>query len=138
MDNLLEIINTLNFASLGWQIIATLFFIVSDVLSGIVSAIIRHELDSQKMREGLLRKMLLILVIMLGFIVEYAFKMPYVSKVICLYIVVMESISIMENLEKAGIDLGKLGELLKIKSEDNTLNLIIKEEKEVKENEKNN
>ena len=130
MDNLEVLINNLNFATLGWQIIATLIFIISDVISGVISAIIKKNLDSQKMREGLLRKMLLLIIIILGFIVEYAFKMPYVSKVVCLYIIVMETISIMENMEKAGIDLGKLGELLKLKPEEETINLLIKKENE--------
>jgi hypothetical protein len=49
----------------------------------------------------------------------------------------MEVISILENLKKAGIDLGKLGELLKIKPEENTVNLVIKKE-EGKESEKDN
>lgn len=84
------------------------------------------------MREGLLRKILLIVVIILSFIFQYAFNIPIISKVVCIYLIVMEIISIMENLKKAGIDLGKLGELLKIKTEDETINVNIKEESEVK------
>lgn len=84
------------------------------------------------MREGLLRKILLIVVIILSFIFQYAFNIPVISKVVCIYLIVMEIISIMENLKKAGIDLGKLGELLKIKTEDETINVNIKEESEIK------
>ena len=136
MNNLEQIVNTLNFTSLGWQIGATLIFILSDVITGIISAIIQKNLDSQKMREGLLRKILLIIVVILGFIIEYAFKMPYVSKVVCIYIVVMETISMLENIQKAGIELGRLGDLLKIKPDENTVNLVIKKDvEEKKENE---
>lgn len=136
MDNLEQIVNTLNFASLGWQIGATLIFILSDIITGVISAIIQKNLDSQKMREGLLRKILLIIVVILGFIIEYAFKMPYVSKVVCIYIVVMETISMLENMQKAGIELGRLGDLLKIKPDENTVNLVIKKDvEEKKENE---
>lgn len=127
MDNINEIINNLSFASLGWQIVASLIFILSDILTGVISALIQKNLDSQKMREGLLRKSLLLIIIVLGFIVEYAFKMPYVSKVICIYIIIMETISILENMKKAGVDLGKLGELLKIKPEENTIKVEFKE-----------
>lgn len=84
------------------------------------------------MREGLLRKILLIVVIILSFIFQYAFNIPVISKVVCIYLIVMEIISIMENLKKAGIDLGKLGELLKIKTEEKTINVNINEESEVK------
>ena len=137
MDNLMELVNTLNFASLGWQIVATLLFILSDVISGVISAIIQKNLDSQKMREGLLRKMLLLIIITLSFVVQFAFRINYISKSVCVYIIVMEIISILENMKKAGVELGKLGELLKIKPDENTLNLIIKEKGEEK-NEKNN
>lgn len=134
MNNIQDIINNLDFVNLGWQIFSTFIFMLSDVISGVVSAIILKNLDSQKMREGLLRKMLLIIIVLLGFIVEHSFKIPYVSKVICIYIIGMESISIMENITKAGVDLGKLGDLLKIKPEEDTLNLVIKKESEVDKN----
>lgn len=82
------------------------------------------------MREGLLRKMLLILVVILSFIFQYAFNIPAISKVVCIYLIIMEIISIMENLKKAGIDLGKLGELLKVKQDEKTINVNINEESE--------
>lgn len=84
------------------------------------------------MREGLLRKMLLILVIILSFVFQYAFNIPIISKIVCIYIIVMEIVSILENLKKAGVDLGKLGDLLKIKQDENTVNLVIKKESEEK------
>lgn len=128
MENLQYFIEHLNFANTFWQIGTTLFFMLGDIISGVVSAIILHNLDSQKMREGLLRKVLLILIVLLAFVVGGAFKITFVSKAVCIYIIVMETISILENVKKAGIDLGKLGELLKIKQEDNTINLVVKKE----------
>lgn len=125
-----EIINNLNFTSLAWQVIGTLIFILFDVISGFISAIIQKNLDSQKMREGLLRKILLILIIALSFIIQYSFGITSISKIVCIYIIFMEVVSILENLQKAGIDLGKLGEILKIKTEDNTINLVVKKEEE--------
>lgn len=128
MENLETIINNLHFTSLLWQVLATLIFMVADIISGFVSALIQKNVDSQKMREGLLRKMLLILIIALSFIIQYAFNITLISKIVCIYIIIMEVISILENLKKAGIDLGKLGELLKIKQDENTVNLVIKNE----------
>lgn len=130
--NIEQIITSLNFTNIFWQGGATLIFMIADIVSGVIQAIINKNLDSQKMREGLLRKMLLILVVILSFIFQYAFNIPAISKVVCIYLIVMEIISIMENLKKAGIDLGKLGELLKVKQEDKTINVNIKEESEVK------
>lgn len=130
--NIEQIITSLNFTNIFWQGGATLIFMIGDIISGVIQAVINKNLDSQKMREGLLRKILLIVVIILSFIFQYAFNIPVISKVVCIYLIVMEIISIMENLKKAGIDLGKLGELLKIKTEDETINVNIKEESEVK------
>lgn len=130
--NIEQIITSLNFTNIFWQGGATLIFMIADIVSGVIQAIINKNLDSQKMREGIFRKMLLILVVILSFIFQYAFNIPAISKVVCIYLIIMEIISIMENLKKAGIDLGKLGELLKVKQEDETINVNIKEESEVK------
>lgn len=126
--NIEQIINTLNFTNIFWQGGATLIFMIADIVSGVIQAIINKNLDSQKMREGLLRKILLILVVILSFIFQYAFNIPAISKVVCIYLIVMEIISILENIKKAGIDLGKLGELLKVKKDEETINVNIKEE----------
>lgn len=134
MENLQYFIEHLNFANTFWQIGTTLFFMLGDIISGVVSAIILHNLDSQKMREGLLRKVLLILIVLLSFVVGGAFNLAFISKAVCIYIIIMETISILENVKKAGIDLGRLGELLKIKQEDNTINLVVKKEDEESEN----
>lgn len=131
-----NLIHFLNFSSTTWQLIGSFSFILADIISGIISAIINHNLDSKKMREGLLRKILLIIIIALSFITDLVFNLYIVSKVVCIYIIVMEFVSILENFKKAGIELGKLGELLKLKSEENTINLVLKKESEEKENEK--
>ena len=69
------------------------------------------------MREGLLHKCLLIVAILVGYVVEFAFGLTAVAQVITVYICVMEIMSILENLQKAGLDLGKLGNILKNKEE---------------------
>ena len=69
------------------------------------------------MREGLLHKCLLIVAILIGYVVEYAFGLTAVAQVITIYICIMEIMSILENLKKAGLDLGKLGDILKNKED---------------------
>lgn len=113
-----QFILNMDFNSLTWQVISVLCFILGDIIVGFISAVINHNVDSQKMREGLLRKFLLIIVLSLSFIVQYAFfNMTIISKVTSLYIIFMEIISILENLAKAGIDLKALGDILKIKGD---------------------
>lgn len=131
MDNMLNIINQLNFTNVMWQLILSLSFMLGDVIVGLIGAAIRNSIDSQKMREGLLRKMLLIIVIVLSFLVQYGFNITVISKVICFYIIAMEIVSILENLKKAGIDFGKIGELLKVKPDEETIKVELQKRKEI-------
>lgn len=131
-----EILESLNFTNLVWQILTPLAFMLADIITGIIQAVINKNLDSQKMREGLLRKLGLILIIILGFIIRYAFNIPIISKAIVIYILLMESLSILENLKKAGIDFGKFGELLKVKEDEPTVNLVLKDNENKVEEEK--
>lgn len=113
--NLEEILGAIDFTSVYWQAGMTLIFMIADIVTGLMQAFINHNLDSQVMREGIIRKMVLIVVIILSFVAQFAFDIPQISKIVCLYLIFMEVLSILENIKKAGIDLGKLGELIKDK-----------------------
>lgn len=110
-----ELIHTLTFSNIIWQVITPLIFSGLDILTGYVQAVINKNVDSQIMREGLLHKCLLIIAILIGYIVEYAFGLSAVSGVITVYICLMELMSILENLKKAGVDLKVFGDILKNK-----------------------
>lgn len=100
-----EIISSLTFVNFGWQIITPLILMACDIVSGYIQAIINHTIDSSIMRKGLCHKILLILIIFVGVIIQYAFNFPAISVAICLLITIMEISSILENIKKAGIDL---------------------------------
>ena len=90
---------------------------------GVISAIIQQNLDSKKMREGLYRKLLLIIAMLLGFVIQFTFfNMEIISKGVCLYIIFMEIVSILENLQKAGINFGEFGKIFNIKEDENDKN----------------
>lgn len=110
-----EILNTINFSSVAWQIFAPCIFLISDVISGFIQAIINKNLDSQVMRNGLLHKVLIVIIILLSFVADLSFDLNFVSKIVCGYVILMEATSILENLKKAGLDIGKLTEILKDK-----------------------
>lgn len=112
-----QIIQTLSFSSITWQVITPLIFSGFDILTGYIQAVINKNVDSKVMREGLLHKCLLIVAIAIGYVVEYAFGLSSVSSVITIYICVMEIMSILENLKKAGVDLKALGNILKNKED---------------------
>ena len=70
---------------------------------------------------GLLHKTLLIIIILLGFTLDFTFNLNFVSRAICIFVIAMETVSIAENLKKAGIPIGKVANVIKTKS-DNTVN----------------
>lgn len=112
-----ELLQTLTFSNIIWQVIAPLIFSALDILTGYIQAVINKNVDSQVMREGLLHKCLLIIAIVIGYVVQFSFGIPAIAQFITIYICLMELMSILENLKKAGIDLGKFGDILKIKED---------------------
>ena len=109
------ILNTLNFSNIAWQILTPIIFSLADVLTGFIQAIINKNVDSSVMRNGLLHKILIIIVVFLGFVIDATFSLNIVAKIICSYIIIMELTSILENLKKAGLDFGPVTEILKNK-----------------------
>ena len=84
--------------------IVTLLFIVLDILVGLVKAFSTVGFKSLKMREGLFHKLGEVLCVAFGVVCEISFplvgitiNLPIVST-ICIYIVLMETGSIIENL----------------------------------------
>lgn len=100
-----EFFSNLNFSSIIWQIVTPLVFMVFDILTGYIQAVINKNVDSSIMRKGLLHKVLLIIIIAVGFLLDFTFNLKTISIAICVYIIVMELTSILENLKKAGIDI---------------------------------
>lgn len=108
-----NLINTLNFSSIIWQIATPLIFSLCDVLSGFIQAIINNEVQSKVMREGLLHKSLIIIILFLSFVASLTFNISLISKAVCIYVIVMETMSIVENLGKAGIKIEIIDKILK-------------------------
>ena len=107
-----EFFQTLQFSNVIWQIITPLLFNLADIITGYIQAIINKNVDSTVMRVGLLHKMLLIIIMLLAFVMQFAFALKAISITVCLYICLMETVSILENLKRAGIDF-KISDFLK-------------------------
>ena len=88
-----------------WGIILSCIMMFADILVGFIGAVIQNNISSTKMREGILHKILILILIFLCLIIEVAsshmFKLPYdipTCEIICGYTVVMELASIIENI----------------------------------------
>lgn len=112
---IVEIINSLNFSSLAWQILCPIIFSLADVITGFIQAVINKDVETSKMRIGLLHKALILVIILLSFVADVTFSLNFISKIVCSYVIIMEMLSIAENITKAGIDITILSNILKIK-----------------------
>lgn len=95
-------------------LICVFLFMVMDIIVGVIKALSISTFKSVKMREGLYHKLGEMLAVIFGGMCELAFpiigidiKIPIVTS-ICIYIVVMETGSIVENLAEISPNLKKV------------------------------
>ena len=89
----------------SWGIALACVMMVADMVVGFIVAIINEELSSNKMRKGLLHKVLMLVLIFVCLAIEigisHTVALPYdvpTCEVVCGYIVVMELMSVLENI----------------------------------------
>lgn len=108
MEEIQNIVSQLHYKNELWAIMIPIILMALDILTGLVNAWIKNEIDSSKLRKGLAKKMGEITVILIGEIFVVGFCLPFVVFTgISIYIVIMELISICENLEKIGVPIPK-------------------------------
>lgn len=120
MENLQDI----TFTSRYWVILLPAILMAADIITGWLQATINETWDSTKMRKGLFRKSAEILVIVIAFAISTAIKLPVdIPAFISIYVIVMEILSVCENLSQAGLPVPtwitrRLGKVAKDLSED--------------------
>lgn len=91
-----------------WAILLACIMMIADVLAGFIGACIRHDVQSGKMREGLGHKALMLIIIAIAYILGVG--MTHVSganvevpstEIVCVYVIVMEMASVIENVTKS-------------------------------------
>ena len=89
----------------AWGIALACVMMVADVVVGFIVAAINENISSTKMRNGLLHKVLMLVLIFVCLAIEVSIShtgaLPYdvpTCEVVCGYIVVMELISVLENI----------------------------------------
>ena len=106
-------------ANLKW--IVLLFFIILDLLSGIVKGIVKKKFSSSRLRKGLFVKSAIILLYITFYILDIAIKYKVIAlkvnikfaPMILTYIILMEVVSIIENCTQINKDLSKVTNKLK-------------------------
>lgn len=88
-----------------WSIGLAMGFMLMDILTGFIGSVITHTFSSSKMREGLGHKVLLICIIAMTIMLEIGGEhigglgfTAVTVPVVCVYIIVMEIGSVLENV----------------------------------------
>ena len=115
-------LSTFSYSHIYWIFLLPLIGAGADIITGWIQASINNCWKSVIMRKGLYRKSGELLIVILGFVAEQAVPVIGQYKLstwISLYICIMEAISVLENLDKAGVGFPKsiLRKLGKVKEE---------------------
>lgn len=104
MDNVMSIIETIHFNNMMWLLLIPAAMMGIDILTGLIYAFITNSFMSAKMRSGLGKKAGELLIIVIGLLFTVGMNVPTeILKCIALYIIFMELMSILENLDKLGV-----------------------------------
>lgn len=97
-----------HFANEWWTLLCPCIMIGIDFVTGLVYAWASKTFQSSKMRTGLSKKVGELAVLVIGEILSFAFGLPrYIMGGVALYIIIMELMSIFENLDKMGVKIPK-------------------------------
>lgn len=108
MSELQELVSKLHFTNEIWAIMIPVVLMAIDIITGLLNAWIKGEVKSSILRKGLAKKVGEMCVILIGEIFTFGLSLPSaIGTGISLYIVIMELISICENLEKLGLPIPK-------------------------------
>lgn len=120
----MESLKNITFADRYWVLLLPLILMAADIVTGWIQATINGTWESTKMRVGLFRKSSELLVVIVAYAISVAIVLPFdVVGFISGYIVIMEILSVCENLNQAGLPVPvwitrRLGKVAKDLSED--------------------
>ena len=110
----METLSQIHFTAPYWELLLPCIGAGADIVTGWLQATINGTWDSTKMRRGLYRKVGEIMVVVLAWVVGVAIVLPVdIAQMAAIYILIMEGISILENLDQAGINIPILKKILK-------------------------
>ena len=100
----MEAVKEIHFSSNVWPLLLPIILMGADVLTGWIQASINGTWDSTKMRKGLFRKSAEIVIIVLAYVIQVAIVLPAdIFMFISIYVCIMEVLSVIENLDQAGL-----------------------------------
>ena len=104
MNDFMHMIQGFEFRNTFWYLILPMSLMGIDIATGFINAWIRKEVSSSRLRSGLGKKIGEVSILVIGELFIYALRLPKdIMKFFAAYIIFMEIISIIENLDKLGV-----------------------------------
>lgn len=104
MEEIYQFISQFHFRNELWVLFIPLGLMAIDILTGIVKAWAQNDFKSAIMRAGLAKKAGEIMILVVGELVSYGLMLPdTVMNGVSFYIIFMEGMSILENVDELGI-----------------------------------
>lgn len=104
MEEIYQFVSQFSFRNELWVLFIPLGLMAIDILTGIVKAWAQNDFKSVVMRAGLAKKAEEILILIAGELVSFGLMLPgAVMNGVSFYIIFMEGMSILENVDELGI-----------------------------------
>lgn len=108
MEELLHFVGQFDFRNEWWVLFTPLIIMGIDVVTGVVKAWAKQTFNASIMRAGLAKKAGEIMILVIGELVSYSLMLPdVIMNCISFYIIFMEIMSILENMDELGIPVPK-------------------------------
>lgn len=108
MDEIMELINKFQFTNSFWMVLLPVAMMAIDIVTGFINAWMKGEIKSSILRTGIAKKSGELVIILMGELFVMGMNLPIgICAGISIYIIIMELISICENLQKLGIPIPK-------------------------------
>jgi len=108
MEEIYSIVSQFHFRNELWVLFIPLGLMAIDILTGIIKAWAQNDFKSKIMRAGLAKKAEEILILIAGELITFGLMLPSViMNGVSFYIIFMEGMSILENVDQLGIPIPK-------------------------------
>ena len=135
MDEIIDLIQQFQFRNGLWTVLIPIILMGVDIITGLTNAWVKGEIKSSILRKGLAKKIGEMVVLLMGEVFLMGMSLPGgIMDGISIYIILMELISICENLAKLGVPIPKFIKNALAEAEDK----IVEDKAEENQNESEN
>lgn len=108
MIEIIKIVEKIHYVNLGWAFLLPVILMAIDIITGFAKAWASKEVQSSKMRAGIVKKVGEMMLIVAVGVVCYAMMLPVeIFYCVSFYIAFMEGVSVLENLDLVGVPIPK-------------------------------